>query len=89
MMRNLLAASAILLGTTFGAAALPAASPVPGVAAETPVVQVKNWKHGHGHGWGHHRKRHYGWDRGRHRGWYKHHRRHRGWGGHHRRHGYY
>ena len=82
MLRKLIAASAILLGTTFGASALPVAGPASDVVAEAPLVQAKSWKHGHGHGrgWGHHRGRHYGWDRGRHRGWYKHH---------HRRHGHY
>ena len=85
MMRHLLAASAILIGTTFGAAALPVASPATGIVAEAPLVQVKSWKHGRGHSWGHHRGRHHGWHRGHHRGWYKHHRRHHG---HHRRHRY-
>jgi hypothetical protein len=80
MLRKLIAASAILLGTTFGAAAVPVAGPASGLVAEAPILQVKSWKHGHGRGWGHHRGRHYGWDRGRHRGWYKHH---------HRRHGHY
>jgi len=75
MMRTLLAASAILVGATFGAAALPGGSPAQhGIATEAPVLDVR----GERHGWGHRRGRHGGWDRGRHRGWYKHHNRRHG-----------
>lgn len=76
MLRTVLAASAILVGTTLGAAALPAAPVFPGIADDPPVTLVKSWKHGHHHGWRGNRGRHLGWSRGRHRGWYKH-RRHR------------
>jgi Spy/CpxP family protein refolding chaperone len=78
MIRHVIAASAILLGTTLGAAALPVQTgmSLAGSASEAPLVEVK--KGGHKHGWGHHKRgRHYGWKRGRHLGWYKHHRRHR------------
>ena len=79
MIRHAIAASAMLFAATFGAAAAPVPAGASAPAIQAPILEVK--RGGHGHGWGHHRGRHYGWNRGRHRGWYNHHRRHRGWHG--------